>query len=132
MSDTNNEPVKATEVFTVTAVAGHKPAALDDVVGATTLTVRGAHGEHQLIGAGARDGEAIQFRERQLASAADVKRFLREAEVAANLDHPHIVPIYEVGEHDGQHYFTMKLVEGDDLARALAEGTWHSDTDGIR
>ena len=71
MSHTNKESVKATEVFTVTAVAGHEPAALDDFVGATTLTVRGAHGEHQLIGAGARDGEAIQFRERQLASAAD-------------------------------------------------------------
>ena len=58
----------------------------------------------------------------QLASPADVKRFYSEAEAAAKLEHPNIVPIFEIGQAEGQHFFSMAFVEGESLAHRVSRG----------
>ncbi len=59
----------------------------------------------------------------QFATNAHLKRLRREAEAAAKLNHPGIVPIYEVGERDGTYYFSMRFVEGDCLDEAVSRGS---------
>lgn len=58
----------------------------------------------------------------QLAGPMELQRFQAEAEAAAKLDHPGIVPIYEIGEQDGTHYIALAYIEGPTLADQLVEG----------
>ena len=122
---------------------GDQPRSLGDLHPFTAPPLPGSHGpqtrlgDYHLLGEIGRGGMGIVYRARQLSLGRDVaiktlpfaavldpkqiKRFQNEAQAAAQLHHPNIVPVYAVGCERGVHYYSMQLIEGLSLEQVVAD-----------
>src|SRR5439155_20916856 len=112
------------------------PQAPASPVSSPHITPPPTFGDYELLGELGRGGQGVVYRARHcglghvvalktippahLASAHARERFILEASTTSRLDHPNIVPIYEVGERDGFCFYSMKLVEGPTIQQLLS------------
>lgn len=130
------DPASASEPLHEMAPGTASLPRMDPSVEAAVTRNRPAIPGYEILDELGRGGAALVYRARQLAvnrlvalkinrvsasfGAPDWIRFRREVESIASLRHPHIVQLYDVGEHDGYPYFSLELVHGGSLAQRLA------------
>ncbi len=135
-ASTIDSPNLAEAILPADAVATTAPARSNDADPKLGARV-GYFGDYELLRVLGEGGMGIVYKARQIslnrpvalkmikaarfATDDDRRRFQNEAEAVARLNHPNIVPIFEIGQFENQHYFSMKLIEGEGLDKTRSE-----------